>query len=63
MRISGAFASETGAAKTAKSVEGASADGSRRGRLRAGYILAVAWVIIGLGLYGFQMVKLAAGLG
>lgn len=58
MRISGAFASESGG--TARS-ERASGEGSSRGRLRA-YILAVAWVVVALAFYAYQMVKLA-GLG
>jgi hypothetical protein len=63
MRISGALASETDTERTAKSHESPPDAGTRRRHLRVGYILAVAWVIVALGLYAFQMVRLAAGRG
>jgi hypothetical protein len=56
MRISDALASETDRVRATPSSE---AESSRR--LRVGYILAVIWVMVALGLYAFQMVRLAAG--
>lgn len=63
MRISGAFASETETRGTAKSEESSPGAGTRRRRLPIGYIVAVTWVILALGLYAFQMIRLAAGRG
>lgn len=63
MRISGAFASETETWRTAKSQESPLDAGTRRRRLPIGYIVAVTWVILALGLYAFQMIRLAAGRG
>jgi hypothetical protein len=63
MRISGAFASETGTRRTAKSHQSRPDARARRDHPRVGYIIAVTWVIVALGLYGYQMIRLAAGRG
>jgi hypothetical protein len=63
MRTSGVLASETDTRPTAKSHERLLAARTRRGHLRVGYVLAVAWVIVALALYAFQMVRLVAGRG
>jgi hypothetical protein len=63
MRISGAFASQTDTRPTAKSHERSLDTGARRRHLRVGYILALAWVIVALALYAFQLVRMAAGRG
>jgi hypothetical protein len=63
MRISGAFASASRAATIAKSGERVARVENRRCHFRAGYVVALAWVIVALGLYAFQILKLAVGLG
>jgi hypothetical protein len=63
MRISGAFASETRTRRTVKSRENRPDAPTRRDHLRVGYIIAVTWVIVALGLYGYQMIRLAVGRG
>jgi hypothetical protein len=63
MRISGAFASETETRGTAKAQENPLDAGARRRRVPIGYIVAVTWVVLALGLYAFQMIRLAAGRG
>jgi beta-lactamase regulating signal transducer with metallopeptidase domain len=60
MRISDALASETDRVRAAPSAKRTSEAESSR-HLRVAYILAVMWVIVALGLYAFQMVRLAAG--
>jgi hypothetical protein len=63
MRSSDALASETDTTRTASSHGRPLDTGARRRHLRAGYVLAVAWVILALALYAFEMVRLAAGRG
>jgi hypothetical protein len=63
MRISGAFAPETGGATAANPVDRASGKGTRRRHVRPAYALAALWVVIGFALYAFQMVRLVSGLG
>jgi hypothetical protein len=63
MRTSDALASETDTRPAASSHGRRLNTGPRRGHLRVGYGLAVAWVILALALYAFEMVRLAAERG
>jgi hypothetical protein len=62
MRISGALASDTETRPPARAPEPLR-DGTRGGRLRVGYVLAIAWVIVALALWAFEMMRIAAGRG
>jgi hypothetical protein len=64
MQISGGFASETSGATGAEPTSRAGNEGGRRRPLvRPAYALAVIWVVIGLFLYVFQILKLIGPVG
>lgn len=63
MQISGGFASETSGATGAGPTSRAGNEGGRRPLVRPAYALAVIWVVIGLFLYVFQILKLIGPVG
>jgi hypothetical protein len=63
MQISGGFAPETSGATGAGPTSRAGNEGERRPLVRPAYALAVIWVVIGLFLYVFQILKLIGPLG
>jgi preprotein translocase subunit SecG len=63
MQISGGFAPETSGATSAGPASRAGNEGERRPLVRPAYALAVIWVVIGLFLYVFQILKLIDPLG
>ena len=63
MQISGGFAPETSGATGAGPASRAGNEGERRPLVRRAYALAVIWVVIGLFLYVFQILKLIGPLG
>jgi hypothetical protein len=63
MQISGGFAPETSGGTGAGPRGGAGNEGERRPLVGRAYALAVIWVVIGLFLYVFQILKLIGPLG
>jgi hypothetical protein len=63
MKISGGFARETSGPRAAAAAGRAADEGPRRRRIRPAYALAVMWVVIGLVLYTFEMLKLVGVFG
>jgi hypothetical protein len=63
MQISGGFARETSRPRAGAAAGRAADEGRRRRRIRPAYALAVIWVVIGLGLYTFEMLNRVGVLG